>query len=119
MRALCRVYFGLELVGVEHIPGSGPLIITPNHQTYADPPLVSIPVRRPVYYMAWSRLFEVPVFGRLIRLLRAFPRPGRIRITYHPPIHPDPGLDPKLAARRLAEQAHAAISGALSAVATR
>jgi 1-acyl-sn-glycerol-3-phosphate acyltransferase len=73
MRALCRVYFGLELVGVEHIPGSGPLIITPNHQTYADPPLVSIPVRRPVYYMAWSRLFEVPVFGRLIRLLRAFP----------------------------------------------
>jgi len=194
MRALCRVYFGLELVGVEHIPGSGPLIITPNHQTYADPPLVSIPVRRRVYYMAWSRLFEVPVFGRLIRLLRAFPvqiesadpraareavrllqsgqvvmifpegertldggvrrfklgafrlavsvgapvlpvtidgghaawppgrafpRPGRIRITYHPPIHPDPGLDPKLAARRLAEQAHAAISGALSAAATR
>src|SRR5712691_3908142 len=73
MRALCRVYFGLELVGVEHIPGSGPLIITPNHQTYADPPLVSIPVRRRVHYMAWSRLFEVPVFGRFIRVLRAFP----------------------------------------------
>ena len=73
IHALCRAYFGLELVGVEHIPATGPLIVTPNHQTYADPPLVSIPVRRRVYYMAWSRLFEIPLFGRFIRLLRAFP----------------------------------------------
>jgi 1-acyl-sn-glycerol-3-phosphate acyltransferase len=73
LRAFCRAYFGLELIGVEQIPASGPLIITPNHQTFADPPLVTIPVLRPVYYMAWSRLFEVPVFGRVIRLLRAFP----------------------------------------------
>ena len=71
--ALFRAYFGLELVGVEHIPATGPLIVTPNHQTYADPPLVSIPVRRRVHYMAWSRLFEIPLFGPFIRLLRAFP----------------------------------------------
>ena len=49
------------------------MIITPNHQTYADPPLVSIPVCRPVYYMAWSRLFEIPGLSWLIRRLRAFP----------------------------------------------
>ena len=73
VRAVCRAYFRLELRGTEHIPRAGGLIIVPNHQTYADPPLVTIPVRRPVYYMAWSRLFDVPVFGRLIRLLRAFP----------------------------------------------
>jgi 1-acyl-sn-glycerol-3-phosphate acyltransferase len=69
----CRAFFGLELVGVEHIPGDGGVIITPNHQTYADPPLVTIPIRRPVYYMAWSRLFRVPGLGVLIRRLRAFP----------------------------------------------
>jgi 1-acyl-sn-glycerol-3-phosphate acyltransferase len=73
VHALCRVYFGLELRGTEHIPFDGGIVITPNHQTYADPPLVTIPVRRPVYYMAWSRLFDIPLFGRLIRLLRAFP----------------------------------------------
>ena len=49
------------------------MIIVPNHQTYADPPLVTIPIRRPVHYMAWSRLFDIPVFGWLIRRLRAFP----------------------------------------------
>jgi 1-acyl-sn-glycerol-3-phosphate acyltransferase len=73
VHALSRAYFGLQLQGTEHIPGEGPLVIVPNHQTYADPPLVTIPVRRPVYYMAWSRLFEIPIFSGIIRLLRAFP----------------------------------------------
>ena len=73
IHGLCRAYFGLELEGLANIPVSGPVIITPNHQTYADPALVSIPVRRPVYYMAWSRLFEIPLFSWLIRRLRAFP----------------------------------------------
>ena len=63
---LCRMYFGLELRGTEHIPSDGPVVITPNHQTFADPPLVTIPVRRPVYYMAWDRLFEIPLFGAFI-----------------------------------------------------
>ena len=73
VHAVCRAYFGLKLRGTEHIPHDGGIIIVPNHQTFADPPLVSIPVRRPIYYMAWSRLFEVPVFNALIRRLRAFP----------------------------------------------
>ena len=69
----CRLYFGLRLMGTEHIPAEGPLIITPNHQTFADPPLVTIPIRRPVYYMAWSELFAIPIFSWVIRRLRAFP----------------------------------------------
>ena len=73
VHAACRAYFRLQLRGTRHIPREGPLLIVPNHQTYADPPLVTIPVRRPVYYMAWSRLFEIPVFNRFIRMLRAFP----------------------------------------------
>ena len=80
-----RFYFGLELRGIEHIPPVGPLVVTPNHQTFADPVFVTIPIRRRVYYMAWRRLFQVPVFGRVIRLLRAFPvdldarDPGAVR----------------------------------------
>ena len=85
VRAASRLYFGLELRGVEHIPVHGPLVVVPNHQTFADPVLVTIPIRRRVYYMAWRRLFQVPVLGRLIRLLRAFPveldgrDPGAVR----------------------------------------
>lgn len=49
------------------------MILVANHQTYADPPLMTIPVRRSIHYMAWNRLFDVPLFGALIRCLRAFP----------------------------------------------
>lgn len=73
VHTLCRLYFGIQFHGVRNIPREGGVIIAPNHQTYADPPLITIPVRRRVYYMAWSRLFDVPVFGWFIRRLRAFP----------------------------------------------
>jgi 1-acyl-sn-glycerol-3-phosphate acyltransferase len=73
MLGVARAWFRLELRGIENIPREGGLIITPNHQTYADPPLVTIPVRRRVYYMAWSQLFGVPLLGQVIRVLRAFP----------------------------------------------
>jgi 1-acyl-sn-glycerol-3-phosphate acyltransferase len=68
-----RAYFGVRFEGVRHIPASGPLLIISNHVTYADPVLVSIPVRRRVYYMAWNALFDVPGLAWLIRRLRAFP----------------------------------------------
>lgn len=73
VRGLARLYFGLRLAGTEHIPQAGAVVIVPNHQTFADPVLVTIPVRRPIYYMAWSRLFDVRGLSWMIRRLRAFP----------------------------------------------
>lgn len=71
--ASARLFFGIRFEGTEHIPRDGPLLITPNHVTFADPPLVSIPIRRPIYYMAWDRLFDIRGLAWLIRRLRAFP----------------------------------------------
>ena len=68
-----RIYWRIRLEGTEHIPADGPLIIAPNHVTYADPVLVCIPIRFAVHFMAWDALFEVPGFSWLIRRLRAFP----------------------------------------------
>lgn len=73
VRLGARAYFGVRFGGVQHIPASGPLLIVPNHVMFADPVLVSIPIRRPVYYMAWDALFDVPGLSWLIRRLRAFP----------------------------------------------
>jgi 1-acyl-sn-glycerol-3-phosphate acyltransferase len=73
VRLGARAYFGVRFEGVQHIPAAGPVLIVPNHVTYADPVLVSIPVRRRVYYMAWDALFGVPGLAWLIRRLRAFP----------------------------------------------
>jgi 1-acyl-sn-glycerol-3-phosphate acyltransferase len=73
VRAASRLYFRIRFDGTQHIPATGPLLIVSNHVTYADPVLVSIPVRRPVHYMAWNALFDVPGLAWLIRRLRAFP----------------------------------------------
>ena len=44
---------------------------------------------------------------------RVFPRPGRISITYHPPLEPDPALEPRQAASALAQRARSVIAGTL------
>jgi 1-acyl-sn-glycerol-3-phosphate acyltransferase len=45
---------------------------------------------------------------------RALPRRGRITITYHPLLHPEPGREPRRAAQELAERARGVIEGALA-----
>jgi 1-acyl-sn-glycerol-3-phosphate acyltransferase len=73
IRLGARIYFRIRFEGVHHVPPLGPLLIVPNHVTYADPVLATIPVRRPVHYMAWKALFQVRGLAWLIRRLRAFP----------------------------------------------
>lgn len=68
-----RIYWRIQLEGVQHIPTDGPLIIAPNHVTFADPVLVWLPIHLRVHFMAWDALFEIPGLSWLIRRLRAFP----------------------------------------------
>ena len=80
LEALFRVLFTYDCVGEEKLPESGPAIISANHPSYLDPVLLSLQVKRPILFMAWDRLFRVPLLGALVRLFGAFPvdtRPGR------------------------------------------
>ena len=67
------MWFKIEFHGEDNIPREGACIITPNHVTYADPIWITIPVRRRVYYMAWDKMFRIPVLGQMMRLFGAFP----------------------------------------------
>jgi 1-acyl-sn-glycerol-3-phosphate acyltransferase len=44
---------------------------------------------------------------------RSLPRPGRVTITYHPPLLAELGLEPRQAARQLAERTRAVVASAL------
>jgi 1-acyl-sn-glycerol-3-phosphate acyltransferase len=68
-----RLYWRIRLEGIQNIPPEGPLIIAPNHVTFADPVMVWIPVRLTVHFMAWDALFDVRGLSWLIRRLRAYP----------------------------------------------
>ena len=68
-----RALWKLKLNGLENIPLNGGLIIAANHQSYMDPFLISIPIRRTLRYLAWSVAFEWPLVGKFIRILGAWP----------------------------------------------
>ena len=70
---LWRGLFKIRYRGKEHIPPTGGLIIAANHQTYIDPFWLSIPIKRPLRFLAWDAAFEWPLVGKLLGLFGAWP----------------------------------------------
>jgi 1-acyl-sn-glycerol-3-phosphate acyltransferase len=77
LQALCRVIttcmFDLKVYGAHRVPAEGGVLLISNHQSYLDPVLLGVRLKRPLSYMAKSELFRNPVFAWLIRSLGAFP----------------------------------------------
>lgn len=70
---LFKIYSRVRVLGRENVPRTGPLIIAPNHASFADPPLVGSQLPRTLFYMGKEELFRIPVLGWLIRQVNAFP----------------------------------------------
>jgi len=71
--AVSRVLWKIEYRGVENVPKYGGVIIAANHQTYIDPFWLSVPIKRPTRYLAWSAAFRWPVVGRCLTWFGAWP----------------------------------------------
>lgn len=76
-RALCllfgRLCWGARGHGAANVPARGGVILAANHQSFFDPPLVSMWLRREAHFMARSTLFRNPLFRKLIVACNAFP----------------------------------------------
>ena len=70
---LFKLGWRLRVEGVENVPRNGPLIVAPNHRSYADPPVVGVSVPREVHFLAKQELFAFTPFGWFIRNLNAHP----------------------------------------------
>jgi 1-acyl-sn-glycerol-3-phosphate acyltransferase len=53
--------------GVERLPPEGGALLLCNHQSFLDPLLVGLPIRRPISYLARDTLFKVPFVGWMLR----------------------------------------------------
>lgn len=70
--AFFRVWFRLRITGAEHLPESGPAVITPNHKSFWDSFFIGAATRRHLRFMGKSELFE-GWKGPLLVRLGAFP----------------------------------------------
>lgn len=65
--------FSLRTNGMHHVPMRGPVLFIANHQSFLDPVLVGLAVRRHLSYVARDTLFDHRGFAWLIRMLNAVP----------------------------------------------
>ena len=72
-QVLFSAFWGVRAYNRRHEPDAGSVLYICNHQSYLDPPLVGLALRRPMNYMARDSLFGNRLFGRLIRSFNAFP----------------------------------------------
>lgn len=68
-----RFVHRLRYVGGDPVPMEGPVIVVSNHESYQDPLIISLGVRRWLRWMAWDALFRIPILAAWLRLVGAFP----------------------------------------------
>jgi long-chain acyl-CoA synthetase len=72
-----RVFFQLRVSGKEKLPAKGPFILSPNHQSFIDGPVVAsqIPWRlfKDMFYVGTSEVFGQGIFNYLGRTFRLIP----------------------------------------------
>lgn len=65
--------FRIKVVGAENEPETGGCLVLANHISYVDVIALAVSLKRQIRYMAKKELFKVPLLGRLITSLGAFP----------------------------------------------
>lgn len=68
-----KLFYNFHIEGTENIPQDRALVMASNHRSYADPVILTMPMKRPVTYMAKEELFKNKLFGWFITKLGAFP----------------------------------------------
>lgn len=61
------VWLGYRAWGMHRLEGLDGALLVANHQSFADPLLAALPLKRPVSYLARDSLFRVPVVGYILR----------------------------------------------------
>lgn len=67
------IFYRVRAGGTEHVPASGPVILTPNHFSQMDHFFAGAYLRRKIRFMAKSQLFGNPILDYVFRIGGVFP----------------------------------------------
>lgn len=72
-RVSTTVAFDLKVYGRDNVPDEGGALMISNHQSFLDPAILGVQLKRPMSYLAKSELWNNRLLGWLITSLNAFP----------------------------------------------
>ena len=73
---IISIIYRLRIKGLDHIPVSGPAIVVCNHVSYMDPIILAGSVRRPMRFVMWYKIFQIPMLNFIFRTMKAIPIAG-------------------------------------------
>ena len=73
---LVHSVYRLKTSGVENIPEEGPALLVCNHQSLADALVITAACRRPIRFVMYYAIFNVPVLRFIFRSMKAIPIAG-------------------------------------------
>jgi len=71
-----NIVYRIRPRGLENIPESGPAIVVCNHVSYMDPIILGGCVKRPMRFVMWYRIFQIPLLNFIFRNAKAIPIAG-------------------------------------------
>ncbi len=74
---LIHTIYRVEVKGIEKIPEQGAVIVTSNHVSFVDPLIIAGMIRRPVRFVMYYRIFQIPVLKFIFKTGKAIPIAGR------------------------------------------
>jgi 1-acyl-sn-glycerol-3-phosphate acyltransferase len=70
---ITNTLYRIRATGLENVPDDGPALIVCNHVSYVDALVVGGALYRPVRFVMWYRIFDIPLLRFLFRTARAIP----------------------------------------------
>ena len=73
---LVKTLYRLRIRGIEHIPDEGAALVVCNHVSYMDALILAGSIPRPVRFVMYYRIFNIPVMRWIFRTAKAIPIAG-------------------------------------------
>ena len=70
------VVYRLRTSGLDNVPVSGPAVVVCNHVSYVDPIILGGSVRRPMRFVMWYKIFQIPFLNFIFKTMKAIPIAG-------------------------------------------
>jgi hypothetical protein len=70
---LVSILYRVRPTGLEHIPASGPAVLVCNHVSFVDALLVGGSIRRPVRFVMYYKIFQIPLLRFIFKTAKAIP----------------------------------------------